>query len=206
MFEKGAPSLEIKSQVFVLCFTFHSLPAFSCSGIYCSCFRPHKYLSISVLRPFHSSTFIFARYHFLCTSMKSHIFPSGSHSLSLTFLCLCQWTKEQIKEVERDVERGRRTGWVSYTGGIVFGMRTPWWYRAIGPGNRSPTSPKRAPANLYSAACVQSTCSPVQLQCLCGMTSPVITIVNMQCAVLQWGCVGLQKNRQKQKCAWKLFL
>lgn len=62
---------------------------------------------------------------------------------------------------------------------LFFGMKTPDDTELL------------APVNLYSAACVQSTCSPVQLQCLCGMTSPVLTIVNMQCNVLQGFCVGL---------------
>lgn len=49
------------------------------------------------------STLVFARYHFLCSPMKSHIFLSGSHSLSLTFFPFCQKMKEQISKRWREM-------------------------------------------------------------------------------------------------------
>lgn len=74
------------------------------SLISCSCWFPLQSLHLCSASLFIVVHIGFASYHFLCTPMKSHIFPSGSHSLSLTFHLLCQWMKEQINMRWREMQ------------------------------------------------------------------------------------------------------
>lgn len=103
-----APSVETGAHFSVLYLTFHSLPAFSFVQWFPACDispPPPSQISLDLCSAAFSyySTLVFARYHFLCTPMKSHIFPSGSHSLSLTFLLLCQWMNERISKRWREM-------------------------------------------------------------------------------------------------------
>lgn len=151
----------------MLYFTVHSLPAFLFVHWCPACVSlPLTDISWSLLCG------LFILFHISFCQISFPLYP---HEVSHFPLCFPQPfinipsslpvnERTNQKEVERDVERGGGGQVASRTlVALFFGIRTAGWCRIFVPGNRSPASSKRAPVNLYSAACVQSTCSPVQL-------------------------------------------
>lgn len=65
------------------CFTFHSMPAFSCSVIYCLCFRPHN-----ISRSLFCGLFIVVHIHFCQISFPLYLYEVSYFPLwfSQTFI------------------------------------------------------------------------------------------------------------------------